>query len=160
MKTRDALAIGIKLGRLQRTMDAWEESKHPRANNGQFSHSAGSGSTPAESKNGAPNSTSGPKRDGATPKTAQAVKPDDKKYNAKGKQVYKSASDFPKYISSGGNVYVKQMPLKEDGYDYEAVNTGYGAVKYVKQYGDCENENEYAVWINTAGNAAWGFRGD
>ena len=43
MKTKDALAIGIKLGRLQRTLDAWEESKHPRANNGQFSHSAGGG---------------------------------------------------------------------------------------------------------------------
>lgn len=43
MRTRDALAIGIKLGRLQRTLDAWEESKHPRANNGQFSHSAGGG---------------------------------------------------------------------------------------------------------------------
>ncbi|WP_276691509.1 hypothetical protein [Acidaminococcus massiliensis] len=37
MKTKDALAIGIKLGRLQQTLDAWEESKHPRANNGQFS---------------------------------------------------------------------------------------------------------------------------
>lgn len=43
MKTKDALAIGIKLGRLQRTLDAWEESKHPWANNGQFSHSAGGG---------------------------------------------------------------------------------------------------------------------
>ena len=44
MKTKDALAIGIKLGRLQRTVDAWEENKHPRAKNGQFSHSAGGGS--------------------------------------------------------------------------------------------------------------------
>lgn len=45
MKTKDALAIGIKLGRLQWTLDAWEESKHPRADNGQFSHSAGGGPT-------------------------------------------------------------------------------------------------------------------
>lgn len=45
MKTCDALSIGIKLGRLQKTLDAWEESKHPRANNGQFSHSAGGGPT-------------------------------------------------------------------------------------------------------------------
>ncbi len=29
MKTTDALRLGIAIGRLQRTLDAWEESKHP-----------------------------------------------------------------------------------------------------------------------------------
>ena len=43
MRTKDALMIGFQLGRIQRTLDAWEESKHPRADNGQFSSSPGGG---------------------------------------------------------------------------------------------------------------------
>ena len=46
MKTYDAYRIGRAVERLSRTLDAWEESKHPRANNGQFSHSAGGGPSP------------------------------------------------------------------------------------------------------------------
>ena len=161
MRTRDALAIGIRLGRLQRTLDAWEESKHPRANNGQFSHSAGGGPTSQGGKaSRSPKKTIPKQKIGTTPKNAQTVKPDDDKYRAKGKQVYNSAADFPKYIKAGGEIYVKQMPLKDNGYDYKTTYNDYGAVKYVKQNGDCENENEHAVWINTAGNAAYGYRGD
>ena len=37
MRTADALKIGMALGRISKTLDAWEESKHPRADNGQFS---------------------------------------------------------------------------------------------------------------------------
>ena len=52
MKTKDALKIGMALGRMIGTLDAWEESKHPRADNGQFSSGGGGGSakTKAESK--------------------------------------------------------------------------------------------------------------
>lgn len=37
MRTADALKIGMALGRISKALDAWEESKHPRADNGQFS---------------------------------------------------------------------------------------------------------------------------
>lgn len=43
MKTADALKIGMALGRISKTLDAWEESKHPRADNGQFSSGGGGG---------------------------------------------------------------------------------------------------------------------
>lgn len=43
MRTADALKIGMALGRISKTLDAWEESKHPRADNGQFSSSSGGG---------------------------------------------------------------------------------------------------------------------
>lgn len=52
MRTTDALAIGMALGRIKGTLDAWEESKHPRADNGQFSSSPGGGSTKADLKEG------------------------------------------------------------------------------------------------------------
>lgn len=46
MRTTDALIIGMELGRIRGALDAWEESKHPRADNGQFTSGAGgSGST-------------------------------------------------------------------------------------------------------------------
>lgn len=63
MKTKDALAIGIRLGRLQRTLDAWEESKHPRANNGQFSHSAGGGPTSQGGGTGGGKVTNSPQKE-------------------------------------------------------------------------------------------------
>lgn len=160
MRTSDALAIGVNLGRLQRTLDTWEEGKHPRAKNGQFSHSAEGGAASSGGAFGSSKSTPAKAKTGTTPKNAQIVKPDDDKYRAKGKQVYNSAADFPKYIKAGGEIYVKQMPLRDNGYDYKTTYNDYGAVKYVKQNGDCENENESAVWINTAGNAAYGYRGD
>ena len=43
MRTADALKIGMALGRISKTLDAWEESKHPRADNGQFSSGGGGG---------------------------------------------------------------------------------------------------------------------
>lgn len=43
MRVQDALMIGRALGRIEKTLDAWEESKHPRADNGQFSSSGGGG---------------------------------------------------------------------------------------------------------------------
>ena len=45
MRVQDALMIGRALGRIERTLDAWEESKHPRADNGQFSSGGGGGSS-------------------------------------------------------------------------------------------------------------------
>lgn len=45
MKTYDAYLIGRAVERLNRTLDAWEESKHPRAKNGQFAKSSGGGGT-------------------------------------------------------------------------------------------------------------------
>lgn len=44
MKTADALKIGMALGRISRTLDAWEESKHKREDNGQFTSGGGSAS--------------------------------------------------------------------------------------------------------------------
>lgn len=42
MKTTDAFLIGIELGKFRKTIDEWEESKHKRAPNGQFSSTGGS----------------------------------------------------------------------------------------------------------------------
>lgn len=54
MRTEDALKIGMALGRISKTLDAWEESKHPRADNGQFSSGGGGGgkSRPASFESG------------------------------------------------------------------------------------------------------------
>lgn len=51
MRVQDAFSIGRALGRIERTLDAWEESKHPRADNGQFS-SSGGGSGSSSGKSG------------------------------------------------------------------------------------------------------------
>ena len=45
MRTKDALAVGMALGRIRGTLDAWEESKHPRQPDGRFG-SGGSSSKP------------------------------------------------------------------------------------------------------------------
>jgi hypothetical protein len=62
MKTRDALAIGHALGRIERTLDAWEESKHKRAANGQFTSGGGGGGSAAKgsSSSGSKSGASGP----------------------------------------------------------------------------------------------------
>ena len=49
MRTSDVLIIGRALGRVERTLDAWEESKHPRAANGQFGSGSGSGENSTKS---------------------------------------------------------------------------------------------------------------
>lgn len=49
MRTVDALRIGMELGKISRTLDAWEESKHKRADNGQFTSGGGS-SAPQKSE--------------------------------------------------------------------------------------------------------------
>ena len=41
MRTTDALKIGIALGRIGATLDAWEESKHPRQPDGKFGSGGG-----------------------------------------------------------------------------------------------------------------------
>lgn len=51
MRVQDALMIGRALGRIEKTLDAWEESKHPRADNGQFS-SSGDGGGSSSGKSG------------------------------------------------------------------------------------------------------------
>ena len=48
MKTKDALMIGFQLGRIQRTLDEWDESKHKRDENGQFSSTGGGGGSKSE----------------------------------------------------------------------------------------------------------------
>ena len=48
MRTSDALAIGMALGRIRGTIDAWEESKHPRRPDGKFG--SGGGSSKSSSK--------------------------------------------------------------------------------------------------------------
>ena len=45
MRTRDALMIGYQLGRIQQTLDAWEESKHKRDKDGKFSSTGGGSSS-------------------------------------------------------------------------------------------------------------------
>ena len=50
MRTTDALIIGMELGRIRGALDAWEESKHPRADNGQFTSGAGGGGKSATFK--------------------------------------------------------------------------------------------------------------
>ena len=49
MKVQDAFRIGRALGRIERALDAWEESKHPRADNGQFSSGGGGGGSSGQS---------------------------------------------------------------------------------------------------------------
>ena len=49
MKVQDAFRIGRTLGRIERALDAWEESKHPRADNGQFSSGGGGGGSSGQS---------------------------------------------------------------------------------------------------------------
>lgn len=44
MRTKDALMIGYQLGRIQRTLDEWDESKHKRDDDGKFLATGGSGS--------------------------------------------------------------------------------------------------------------------
>lgn len=44
MRTKDALAVGMALGRIRGTLDAWEESKHPRRPDGRFGSGGGSSS--------------------------------------------------------------------------------------------------------------------
>ena len=41
MRTADALTIGMALGRIKGTLDAWEESKHPRRPDGKFGSGGG-----------------------------------------------------------------------------------------------------------------------
>lgn len=41
MRTTDALMIGMALGRIRATLDAWEESKHPRRPDGKFGKGGG-----------------------------------------------------------------------------------------------------------------------
>lgn len=50
MRTVDAIRIGMALGRISKTLDAWEESKHPRADNGQFSSGGSSATISGETK--------------------------------------------------------------------------------------------------------------
>ena len=50
MRTADALKIGIALGRLMNTVDAWEESKHKRDADGKFSSTGGGGSKNTKEK--------------------------------------------------------------------------------------------------------------
>jgi hypothetical protein len=45
MRTTDALMIGMALGRIRATLDAWEESKHPRQPDGKFGKGGGSSAT-------------------------------------------------------------------------------------------------------------------
>lgn len=47
MRTTDALRIGMELGRIRGALDAWEENKHPRSDNGQFTSGAGGGGAKA-----------------------------------------------------------------------------------------------------------------
>ena len=49
MKVQDAFRIGHALGRIERALDAWEESKPPRADNGQFSSGGGGGESSGKS---------------------------------------------------------------------------------------------------------------
>ena len=49
MKVQDAFRIGRALGRIERALDAWEESKHPRSENGQFSSGGGGGGSSGQS---------------------------------------------------------------------------------------------------------------
>jgi hypothetical protein len=44
MRTTDALRIGMALGRIGATLDAWEESKHPRRPDGKFGSGGGTSS--------------------------------------------------------------------------------------------------------------------
>jgi hypothetical protein len=54
MKTKDALEIGRALGRINSTIDAWEESKHPRRPDGKFGSGGGSSKSSGEKKSTAP----------------------------------------------------------------------------------------------------------
>lgn len=51
MRTTDALRIGMALGRIGATLDAWEESKHPRQPDGKFG--SGGGGTSSKSNTAA-----------------------------------------------------------------------------------------------------------
>ena len=42
MRIKDAIEIGRHLGRISKTIDAWEESKHPRRPDGKFGSGGGS----------------------------------------------------------------------------------------------------------------------
>ena len=58
MRTTDALRIGMELGQIRGALDAWEENKHPRADNGQFTSGAGGGGGSPKTQ-GTPRSTKG-----------------------------------------------------------------------------------------------------
>ena len=59
MRTTDALRIGMELGRIRGALDAWEENKHPRADNGQFTSGSGGGGGSSPKTQGQPRSAKG-----------------------------------------------------------------------------------------------------
>jgi archaellum component FlaC len=52
MRTTDALRIGMALGRIGATLDAWEESKHPRQPDGKFGSGGSSNASSSKSTTG------------------------------------------------------------------------------------------------------------
>jgi len=80
MRTTDALRIGMALGRIGATLDAWEESKHPRRPDGKFGSGGGSSKASTSKKNDvfkkhgiSPADVSEMKSAMSNPFTAQAV---------------------------------------------------------------------------------------